>query len=55
MELGPGGGDEGGRVVAEGPPAEIRTNAKSLTGRFFSGPREPEAGAAPPYNVTEVP
>ena len=55
VELGPGGGDEGGRVVAEGPPAEIRTNAKSLTGRFLSGPREPEAGAAPPYNVTEVP
>ncbi len=55
VELGPGGGDEGGRVVAEGPPAEIRKNAKSLTGRFLSCPREPGAVAAPPYNVTEVP
>jgi excinuclease ABC subunit A len=55
VELGPGGGDEGGRVVAEGPPAELRRNAKSLTGRFLSGPGEPGAGAAPPYNVTEAP
>ena len=55
LELGPGGGDEGGRVVAEGSPDEIRRNAKSLTGRFLAGPREPGEPAAPPYNVTEVP
>jgi excinuclease ABC subunit A len=55
VELGPGGGTEGGRIVAEGPPAEIRRNPKSLTGRFLSGPREPEDEAAPPYNVTEIP
>jgi excinuclease ABC subunit A len=55
VELGPGGGDEGGRVVAEGPPAEIRRNPKSLTGRFLRNLRGPGAASAPPYNVTEVP
>ena len=55
IELGPGGGDEGGRVVAEGPPLEIRKNPKSLTGRFLSGPSAPGAATEPPYNVTEIP
>jgi len=55
IELGPGGGDEGGRVVAEGPPPEIRKNPKSLTGRFLSGPSAPGAATEPPYNVTEIP
>ncbi len=55
IELGPGGGDEGGRVVAEGPPPEIRKNPKSLTGRFLSGPRAPGEITEPPYNVTEIP
>jgi excinuclease ABC subunit A len=55
IELGPGGGDEGGRVVAEGPPLEIRKNPKSLTGRFLSGPSVPGAATEPPYNVTEIP
>ncbi len=36
VDLGPGGGEEGGRIVAEGPPEEIRRNPASLTGRFLS-------------------
>jgi excinuclease ABC subunit A len=36
VDLGPGGGEEGGRIVAEGPPAEIRKNPASLTGRFLA-------------------
>ena len=55
IELGPGGGDEGGRVVAEGTPEEIRRNPKSLTGRFLGGHREPGDAASPPYNVEEIP
>jgi len=36
IDLGPGGGDEGGRIVAEGPPEEIRRASASLTGRFLA-------------------
>ncbi len=37
IDLGPGAGEHGGRVVAVGPPSEIRKNAESLTGRYLSG------------------
>ncbi len=33
IDLGPGGGDEGGRIVAAGPPLKIAASEKSLTGR----------------------
>jgi excinuclease ABC subunit A len=36
VDLGPGGGDRGGRLVAEGPPEEIRRIPASLTGRFLA-------------------
>jgi len=36
VDLGPGGGDSGGRLVAEGPPEEIRRIPASLTGRFLA-------------------
>ena len=35
IDLGPEGGDQGGRVVAEGPPEAIAANAESYTGRFL--------------------
>lgn len=35
IDLGPDGGDAGGRVVATGPPAEVAKNIKSHTGRFL--------------------
>jgi excinuclease ABC subunit A len=35
IDLGPDGGDGGGRVVATGPPAEVAKNIKSHTGRFL--------------------
>ena len=38
IELGPGGGAEGGRLVAEGTPDDIRANPKSVTGPFLSDP-----------------
>ncbi len=37
LDMGPGAGEHGGRVVAEGTPAEIRGNPASLTGRYLSG------------------
>ncbi len=35
IDLGPEGGDEGGRIVAEGPPQEVAKNEKSYTGKFL--------------------
>jgi len=39
VDLGPGAGRQGGRVVATGTPAEIATCADSLTGQYLSGRR----------------
>ncbi len=35
IDMGPGGGEQGGRVVACGTPEEIRSNKDSITGRFL--------------------
>jgi excinuclease ABC subunit A len=37
IDMGPGAGVHGGEVVAQGTPAEIMANPRSLTGRFLSG------------------
>jgi excinuclease ABC subunit A len=37
VDLGPGAGDAGGRLVATGRPEDIARNAESLTGRYLSG------------------
>jgi excinuclease ABC subunit A len=35
IDLGPEGGDQGGRIVAEGTPEEVAAIAESATGRFL--------------------
>ncbi|WP_337872009.1 excinuclease ABC subunit UvrA [Ignavibacterium sp.] len=35
IDLGPGGGEFGGEIIAEGTPEEIVNNKKSLTGKFL--------------------
>lgn len=37
IDLGPGGGDAGGTVVAEGTPEQVARNRKSHTGRYLAG------------------
>jgi excinuclease ABC subunit A len=37
VDLGPGAGQHGGEVVAEGPPPSIEADAESLTGAYLSG------------------
>ncbi len=37
IDLGPGAGVHGGRIVAQGTPEEIIQNEESLTGQFLSG------------------
>jgi len=39
VDMGPGAGEHGGRVVAEGPAAAIMANPASVTGQFLSGVR----------------
>jgi excinuclease ABC subunit A len=40
VDLGPGAGEHGGEVVAEGTPAAITRTAGSLTGKYLSGKLE---------------
>jgi excinuclease ABC subunit A len=35
FDLGPGGGDFGGQIVASGTPEEIKQNPDSVTGNFL--------------------
>ncbi|HEX7249681.1 MAG TPA: excinuclease ABC subunit UvrA [Burkholderiales bacterium] len=37
VDMGPGAGESGGQVVAQGTPDEILANAQSLTGQYLSG------------------
>lgn len=40
FDMGPGAGVHGGRIVAEGTPAQIAVNPASLTGQYLSGARD---------------
>jgi excinuclease ABC subunit A len=35
IDLGPGAGDRGGKLVAQGPPDQIASNTESVTGGFL--------------------
>lgn len=37
VDLGPGAGENGGRITAQGTPEQVQANPDSLTGRFLSG------------------
>ena len=37
IDMGPGGGEEGGRIVAAGTPEAVRENPESVTGRPVAG------------------
>jgi excinuclease ABC subunit A len=40
VDLGPGAGVHGGKIVAQGTPAEIKANPASLTGQYLTGRRK---------------
>ncbi len=40
VDLGPGAGEHGGHVVAEGPPSKVKRVAQSLTGQYLAGKRQ---------------
>lgn len=37
IDLGPGAGAKGGKIIAEGTPDDIRSSIRSLTGRYLTG------------------
>jgi excinuclease ABC subunit A len=52
VDLGPGAGVHGGRIVAQGTPAEVEAAPDSLTGQFLSGRR---SIAVPPVRTPPQP
>ncbi len=50
VDLGPGAGEHGGHVIAEGTPDEVEADPASLTGQYLAGQRQievPERRRAP--------
>ena len=37
IDMGPGAGVPGGHIIAEGTPAQVMANKKSLTGKYLNG------------------
>ncbi len=37
IDIGPGAGDHGGQVIAQGTPEQVKKNPKSLTGQYLAG------------------
>ncbi|MCL2451435.1 excinuclease ABC subunit UvrA [Candidatus Saccharibacteria bacterium] len=40
LDIGPGAGEHGGKIVAEGTPAEVAKNPDSITGQYLSGKKK---------------
>ena len=40
IDIGPGAGDNGGRVMAQGTPEEVMANENSLTGQYLTGKKK---------------
>ena len=36
IDLGPGGGENGGKIIALGTPENIKSNSKSTTGKYLN-------------------
>lgn len=48
IDMGPGGGDKGGRIVASGTPDEIGRCPESITGRYLRSTSPPQPGVQGP-------
>ncbi len=51
IDLGPEGGDGGGRVVCAGTPEQVARHPTSHTGKFLAAALAPAAGASPPQQI----
>jgi len=57
IDIGPGAGIHGGKIVAEGTPAQIMANEDSLTGAYLAGRRRleiPARRAPDPSRILEI-
>jgi excinuclease ABC subunit A len=54
VDVGPGAGVHGGRIIAEGTPADIMANPASLTGEYLNGVREIAVPERRPKNAHRV-
>ena len=54
IDLGPGGGDAGGEVIATGTPEEIAVNKKSYTGEFLKVLLADQPGSQQPPAATII-
>jgi excinuclease ABC subunit A len=45
IDMGPGAGERGGRIVCDGTPADVRSSPASLTGQYLSGVKRVELPA----------
>ncbi|MGY1500149.1 excinuclease ABC subunit UvrA [Streptomyces sp. QTS52] len=54
VDIGPGAGRDGGRVVAEGTPEEVAATEGSVTGAYLSGRLQHPARKQRPYTGTEL-
>jgi excinuclease ABC subunit A len=56
VDLGPGAGEHGGRIVAQGTAAQVQRVKGSLTGQFLAGTRtiEPPAKRRTPSSYVEI-
>ena len=50
LDIGPGAGMHGGHIIAQGTPAEIMRNPKSLTGKYLTGELSVEVPERRPPN-----
>jgi excinuclease ABC subunit A len=49
IDLGPGAGEQGGKVVYQGPTSSLESEPRSLTAKYLRGrPADPGAGPPPP-------
>ena len=58
VDMGPGAGEHGGQVVAQGTPAEVEAHPSSITGQFLSGRRAiavPQHRSAPKRDLEGAP
>lgn len=40
IDIGPGAGENGGRIIAQGTPKQVMKNKKSITGQYLSGAKK---------------
>ena len=54
VDVGPGAGVHGGKIVAEGTPMDVMSNPRSLTGQYLTGAREIVVPERRPMNPTRT-